>query len=103
MTTKQVCDILFEQIGWLGPRKSWQKSVDLNKFPAEVQENIKFFTTSLDEADELWFEKDPIESITQSEWNNAWQGVAFGKITPQEAAQNMQTKLSEELKNALEK
>ncbi|MBI1877880.1 MAG: extracellular solute-binding protein, partial [Chloroflexi bacterium] len=101
MTTKEVCDILFEEIGWLGPRKSWQQSVDMSKYPEPVQENIRFFTTSLDEADELWSERDPIESITQDQWNNVWQGVTFGKITPEEAAKDMQAKLTEELQAAL--
>jgi multiple sugar transport system substrate-binding protein len=97
MTGKEACDILFDQVGWLGPRKSWQQSVDMSKYPPEVQENIKYFYTSLDEADEIWFEKDPIEGITSTEWTNAWQGVAFGSITPTEAATTMQSKLTEEL------
>lgn len=101
MTQKDACDVLFSQVGWLGPRKSWQESVDMGKYPADVQENIKFFTTSLDDADEVWFDKDPIEGITQTEWNSAWQGVIFGELTPEEAAKNMQDKLTQELQNAL--
>jgi ABC-type glycerol-3-phosphate transport system substrate-binding protein len=97
MTEKQACDLLFDAIGWLGPRKSWQAQVDMGKYPPEVQENIKFFYTSLDEADELWFEKDPVEGITSTEWNSAWQGVVYGQFTPEEAAANMQAKLTEEL------
>jgi hypothetical protein len=73
----------------------------MGKYPPEVQENIRFFTTSLDEADEVWFDKDPIEGITQTEWTNAWQGVIFGQLTPEEAAKNMQDKLTQELQNAL--
>jgi multiple sugar transport system substrate-binding protein len=102
MTGQEACDILFDQVGWLGPRKSWQQSVDMSKYPPEVQENIKYFTSSLDEADEIWFEKDPIEGITQTEWGNAWQGVVFGRLTPAEAATAMQAKLTEELAAVVE-
>jgi len=97
MTGKEVCDILFDAEGWLGARKSWQQGVDMGKYPAEVQENIKYFYSSLDEADEVWFEKDPIEGITSTEWTTAWQGVAFGSLTPEEAAKAMHDKLNEEL------
>lgn len=102
MPGKEACDILFDQVGWLGPRKSWQQSLDMSKYPDDVQENIRYFTTSLDEADEIWLNKDPIEGVTETEWNKAWQGVVYGEFTPEEAAATMQARLTEELANVME-
>lgn len=102
MTGKEACDILFEQVGWLGPRKSWQEALDMSKYPDDVQANIKYFTASMDEADEVWFDKDPIEGVTQDAWTTAWQGVVYGTLTPEEAATQMQAKLTEELANAFD-
>lgn len=102
LTQKAACDILFEEVGWIGPRKSWQQAVDLSKYPEDVQQNILFFTTSLDNADELWSEKDPIEGITSSEWQTTRDDVNYGRVTPAEAAARMQEKLTSELAQALE-
>ena len=102
LTQAEACDILFKEVGWLGPRKSWQETVDLSEYPPEVQENIQFFTRSLDEADELWFEKDPIEGISATQWVTAREDVIYHKLTPDEAAQRMQETLTKELADALE-
>jgi multiple sugar transport system substrate-binding protein len=102
LTQEETCDILFKEVGWIGPRKSWQESLDLSEYPPEVQESILFFTSSIDEADELWYEKDPIEGITATQWVTAREDVIYGKATPDEAAQSLQEKLTAELAEALE-
>jgi ABC-type glycerol-3-phosphate transport system substrate-binding protein len=102
LTQKEACDILFNEVGWIGPRKSWQQSVDLSQYPEDVQQNILYFTTSLDEADELWIEKDPIEGITSTEWQSTREDVIYGRVTPAEAATSLQEKLTTELAQALE-
>ncbi len=102
LTEKEACDILFAEVGWMGPRKSWQQSVDLSKYPDDVQQNILFFTASLDDGDELWIEKDPIEGITNTEWENMRNDVIFGRSTPAEAAAKLQEKLTTELAEAME-
>jgi ABC-type glycerol-3-phosphate transport system substrate-binding protein len=102
LTQKEACDILFKEVGWIGPRKSWQEALDLSEYPPEVQENILFFTTSIDEADELWYEKDPIEGITNVQWVTAREDVIYNKATPAEAAAKLQETLTAELAEALE-
>ncbi len=99
---KEACDILFDQVGWLGPRKSWQQSVDMSRYPEDVQKSIKFYTASLAEADEVWWNTDPIEGITSTEWQKDFQAVMYGKMAPEEAAKAMQETLTAELAKALE-
>jgi ABC-type glycerol-3-phosphate transport system substrate-binding protein len=99
---KETCDILFAQIGWLGPRKSWQQGVDMSRYPEHVQKSIKFFTDSMDTADEIWYNTDPIESITETNWQKNYQAVQYGQSTPDEAAKAMQDTLTTELAKALE-
>ena len=101
LTQKEACDILFEAIGWIGVRKSWQAQVDMSRYPSDVAENIMFFQKSLDEADEVWYNNDPIESITETEWGKAYQGVMYGKMTAKEAAATMEANLTKELQKVL--
>ena len=103
LTQKEACDVLLDQVGWVGPRKSWQATMDLGKYPDLVQANILFFTNSLTEAKETWVDIDPIDGICESEWNKAWQGVVYGDLTPEQAAQQMQANMTAELENVLRK
>jgi maltose-binding protein MalE len=91
MTGKTASDILFDQVGWVGPSKSWQKSMDLSKFPADVQQGIQFFTTSLDQAKEVWTaDMDPEDEYLGSKWRGLAAQVNQHKIDPKTAAQQLQ-------------
>lgn len=99
LTQKEVCDLLFENVGWLGPRKSWQQTVDLNKYPEDVQKNILFFTQSLDQADDLWVvDKDPLDGYLSDQWTQAISRMTNHSLTPQAAATFLQTKMTEDMK-----
>jgi ABC-type glycerol-3-phosphate transport system substrate-binding protein len=98
ITEADACNILFDKVGWVGPRKSYQDTVKLDKYPQNVQDGIWFFVRrALDEADEIYFENDPIGSITDAEWIKARDGVVYGDMTPEEAAKKMEAKLNDEL------
>ncbi len=98
MTGKTACDILFDQVGWVGPSKSWQKSMDLSKFPADVQQGIRFFTTSLDEAKEIWTaDMDPEDEYLGSKWRGLAAQVNQHKIDPKTAAQQLQFVMTTQL------
>jgi ABC-type glycerol-3-phosphate transport system substrate-binding protein len=71
-------------------------------YPEHVQESLLFYPDSLQEADEVWFVRDPIEGVTQTEWQKAYQGVIYGEFTPEEAAAQMQETLTKELDQFLE-
>ena len=102
LTQKEACDILFRDIGWMGPRKSWRDAVDMGKYPEHVQESIRYYVDSLTEADEVWVVTDPIEGITQTVWQNTYQAVQFGDMIPEEAATYMQEELDRELAQFME-
>jgi len=102
LTQPVVCDMLFEVYGWFGPRKSWRETVDLSFYPEQVQENILYYANAFDEADELWWDKDPIEGVCSNEWTKAWQGVVYGEFTAEEAAVQMQANMTKELERTLE-
>jgi len=98
LTEKEACDVFKSANGWIGPRKSYQDTVDLSEFPDYVQEDIWWFTRdSIAQADENWVEKDPIGNMTEQEWNNMRQAVIFGDLSPEEAAKQMQEKMTQEL------
>ena len=102
LTQEEACNVLFESYGWFSPRKSWRETVDLGMYPEHVQESLLFYPDSLEEADEVWFVRDPIEGVTQTEWQKAYQGVIYGEFTPEEAAAQMQETLTKELDQFLE-
>lgn len=102
MTEKQACDILFQDVGWVGPRASWQKAMDLSSFPQFVQDGIKFFTTSLDKAKEVWTaEMDPEDAYLSDTWHQLNDQMNHHSIKPQAAAATLQTKMSSELQSQL--
>ncbi len=98
LTQKEACDIFFNNVGWIGPRKSWQKSLNLRKYPEHVQQNILFYTNSIDEANDLWVvDKDPEDSFLSDQWQQAIGKVTHHDITPREAARFLQTQMTEDL------
>jgi maltose-binding protein MalE len=102
MTEKQACDILFQEVGWVGPRKSWQKTMDLSKFPEHVQEGIKFFTSSLDEAKEVWVvDFDPEDSYLEDQWHRFNDQMNHHSSTPKDVATQLQAKMTSQLKSQL--
>lgn len=102
LTGNEACDILFRDIGWIGPRRSWQEQMDQERFPEHVMDSINWFTSSMDNADEVWWNTDPIEGITANEWTRAFQAVQHGDITPAEAAKQMHDNLTEEITKMME-
>jgi maltose-binding protein MalE len=95
---KTASDILFDQVGWVGPSKSWQKSMDLSKFPADVQQGIQFFSTSLDDAKEIWTaEMDPEDEFLGSKWRDLASQVNKHSIDTKTAAQQLQFVMTTQL------
>ena len=100
MTGKTACDILFDQVGWVGPSKAWQKTMDLSKFPQDVQQGIQFFTTSLDDAKEIWTAAmDPEDEFLGSQWRSVATQVNQHKIDPKTAAGQLQFAMDQRLKS----
>ena len=102
LTGNQACDILFKDVGWIGPRKSWQQQMNQTAFPEHVMDSINWFTGSMDNADEVWWNTDPIEGITGDEWRRVFQAVQFGDMTPAQGAKELQEKLQAEIDQMME-
>jgi len=100
MTQKQACDILFDQVGWVGPSKAWQQTMNLSKFPKDVQQGIQFFTTSLDQAHEIWTaDMDPEDEYLGSQWRKVADQVNHHKLDPKTAAQQLQFIMTTQLQS----
>ncbi len=97
LTSDEVCDILLKEVGFLGARKSWQQKADISQFPEHVQKSMRWWLDSLYTADEVWWNVDPIEGITQDEWRRVYQAVQYGQMTPEQGAKEMQDKLTQEI------
>ena len=91
MTGKQASDILFDQVGWVGPSKKWQQTMDLSKFAPDVQQGIRFFTDSLDQAKEVWIpDMDPEDGYLRAQWQKIADQVNHHKLDAKTAAQQLQ-------------
>lgn len=104
MTEAGGCDPLFQYIGWIGPRKTYQDSIDLSsKYGEQAANDIWWYTrTALEDADEVWVEGDPIGSVTDAKWKLMREAVIYGDLTPEAAAAQMQKDMDTELANFLE-
>jgi multiple sugar transport system substrate-binding protein len=92
-TKNEVQDIVFAATGWLGPRISWNQQVDVSTY-----QGLDFYINSITEADEMWANPVvPIADFVYESWIDAADAVNFGQKTPAQAAQDMQTRVTEEL------
>ena len=92
-TKDEAQDIVFDQTGWLGPRKSWNAKLDVSTYSG-----LDFYVNSIAEADELWPSAGcPISSFVGQQWWNTVDAVNFGDKTPAEGAADMQKLCTEEL------
>jgi ABC-type glycerol-3-phosphate transport system substrate-binding protein len=100
LTQADACNIIFDKVGWIGPRKSYQDSLDLSVYPDHIREAIWFFTRTMREtADEVWIENDPLGDILYEEWRKMRESVIYGELTAEQAATRMQENLTKELAN----
>ena len=94
-TRGEVQDIVFDQTGWLGPRISWNETLDVSKYAG-----LDFYINSITEADEMWPSAGcPISSFVGQQWWNTVDAVNFGDKAPEQAATDMQNLCTEELRN----
>jgi multiple sugar transport system substrate-binding protein len=93
-TRNEVQDIIFDQTGWLGPRISWNQKLDVTTY-----KGLDFYIQTITEAKELRpSEGCPVSSFVGNQWTTAVDAVNFGDKTPEQAAADMQTLCTEELR-----
>ena len=89
----EASDVYFDRVGWIGPRRSYQATLDLSAtYPEHVVKSIWFYTRDmLDTADEAWAPHDPVSSVFNTEFRTARESVIFETATAAEAAKAWQT------------
>ncbi len=96
LSTAEALDIAFNVPGaaFMGPRISWLKTVDKNKWPG-----FAFYLDSVLNADELYScPRCPIEGFVGQQLAQTYDAVNYAKKTPEQAAQELQDILTTELR-----
>jgi ABC-type glycerol-3-phosphate transport system substrate-binding protein len=93
-------DIIFNSTGWLGASKAYLAKVDTAKYPG-----LDFFIQAISKADVVWGQGffEPVGNFAGDQYNKAVDAVNFHKMTPQEAAKQMQAAVTTEVKNRFPK
>jgi multiple sugar transport system substrate-binding protein len=91
------CDIIYDGLGWLPARKSYNDKVDVSKYPG-----LDWFVKSAIESNDFTATvMDPITQITYNKWQAAYNAVIYGDKTPEQAPKDMQQELTDELQKFL--
>jgi ABC-type glycerol-3-phosphate transport system substrate-binding protein len=95
LNTPKAMDIIFDTTGWLGSSKSYIAKANVSKYPG-----LDFYVRAAKEATVVWGDIfNPIGGFVGDQWNIAVEAVNYHKLTPKEAAKQMQTAADKELKN----
>ncbi|HEY3107432.1 MAG TPA: hypothetical protein VGL23_01680 [Chloroflexota bacterium] len=95
LNTPRAMDIVFDTTGWLGSSKSYIAKANVAKYPG-----LDFYIRAAKEATVTWGSIfNPIGGFVGDQWNIAVEAVNYHKLTPKEAAKQMQTAADKELKN----
>jgi len=95
-STNQACDIMFKEVGWLPPRKTYLSTVKADPYPG-----LQFYLDSVTQATD-WtpnFRRSPIHGYIQSQYQELRDSVNRGKMSPEAAAAEMQKRTDTEWKN----
>lgn len=94
-TNDETAEIMFNATGWLPGRQSFY---DPERPGADKFAGLPWYLQSVQEADEMWAGPIiPIDAFTNQERNRTFDAVVFGDKTPEQAAADMQSALTEEL------
>jgi hypothetical protein len=94
LNTDPAFDAIFKGTGWLGARKSYFKKVNVNTYPG-----LDFFVKSGDQASVMWqVIVDPIQAFVSDQWTKIQESVNYHKVSPKEAAQQLQQAADTEMK-----
>ena len=86
---------IFEGTGWLPSSKSYLKKVDVKKYVG-----LDFYVNSADAATSMkGVIVDPVQAFVSDQWTKLQDSVNFHKMTPKEAAAELQKQADTEMKN----
>jgi multiple sugar transport system substrate-binding protein len=95
-STDAACDVMWKEVGWLPPRKSYIAKVKPDEYPG-----LKFYLDSVNEATD-WtpnFRRSPIYNFIESQYSELRESVYRDKMTAEEAAAELQNPTSREVKD----
>mgnify|MGYP005846460831 FL=1 len=96
LTTPELCDKVFKELGWLPAYQPYLDQADPNAFPG-----LDFYFRSVKEATDLQPAIPcPITSFVQTTYDQLSDDVNRGKMTGQDAAAEFQKRCETEYKNA---
>ncbi len=97
LNDEKICQVIYDQKGWLGARKSFLQKVDVSKYPG-----LDWFVKSAFDNDEFGeIPINPVEGVTYDTWMNLREQVFYGKMTAEEGVAKMQSDLEKALADVL--
>ncbi len=96
LTTDEVCDKIFKELGWLPAYKPYLDKADPKAFPG-----LDFYFQSVKDATDMQAAIScPISSFVQTNYDQLTDDVNRGKMTGKDAAAEFQSRCEKEYKNA---
>jgi maltose-binding protein MalE len=95
-STDMAADVMWKEVGWLPPRKSYVGKVKSDEYPG-----LKFYLDSVNEATD-WtpnFRRSPIHGYVQSQYQELRESVYRDNTSAEEAAAELQKRVDTEWKN----
>jgi multiple sugar transport system substrate-binding protein len=95
LTQDEALNTIFEGTGWLGARKSYLAKVDASKYSG-----LDFYIKSGDAASSMkGVIVDPVQAFVSDQWSKLQESVNYHKMTPKDAAAELQKQADTEMKN----
>jgi len=95
LTQDEALNTIFEGTGWLGARKSNLAKVDATKYAG-----LDFYLKSADTATSMkGVIVDPVQAFVSDQWTKLQESVNYHKMTPKDAAAELQKAADTEMKN----
>jgi multiple sugar transport system substrate-binding protein len=95
-STDMAADVMWKEVGWLPPRKSYVGKVKSDEYPG-----LKFYLDSVNEATD-WtpnFRRSPIHGYIQSQYQELRESVYRDNMSAEDAAAELQKRVDTEWKN----
>ncbi len=95
LNTDTAYQIIFDGTGWLGASKKFLAKVNVNQY-----KGLDFYINTANTADPMWgVIVDPVQAYVSDQWSKIQDQVNFNKLSPADAAAQLEKAANTELKN----